>query len=107
MTVGQKTSGGGRTEPSNPSVLSLYLFLCFLLQRKLDNVLESSKKKKKIVEKENWRKERGRFWKVESRENKKQKGRGWDIWVYVCGGEKSREKKKHMDDRKKKRKINK
>ena len=49
--------------------------------------------KKKKVEKESWRKkERGRFWKVESRE--KRKGEDRDIWVNVCGGEKSREKKK-------------
>ena len=33
---------------------------------------------------------------VESREKKKRKKkrRGWDIWVYVCGAEKTREKKK-------------
>ena len=67
-------------------------------------------KKKKKVEKESWRKkERGRFWKVESRE--KRKGEDRDIWVNVCGGEKSREKrkekkKKRMDDRKKERKNN-
>ena len=40
---------------------------------------------------------------VESREKKKRKKkrRGWDIWVYVCGAEKTREKKKrkHMDER--------
>ena len=60
-------------------------------------------KKKKKVEKESWRKkERGRFWKVESREKKR--GEDRDIWVYVCGGEKSRGKKKCMDDRKKERK---
>ena len=45
-------------------------------------------------------------WKVEN--NKK--GEDRDIWVYLCGGEKSREKekrkKKHMDDRKKERKNN-
>ena len=29
---------------------------------------------------------------MESRE--KQKSRGWDIWVYVCGVEKTREKEK-------------
>ena len=45
------------------------------------------------------RKREGGFgkWKVE-----KKKGEDRDIWVYVCGGEKSREKKKkRMDDRKK------
>ena len=63
------------------------------------------KKKKKKFEKESWRKkETGRFWKVESRERKK--GEDRDIWVYVCGGEKSRGKKKCMDDRKKERKNN-
>ena len=39
----------------------------------------------------------------------KKKGEERDIWVYVCGGEKSREKKeekKCMDDRKKERKNN-
>ena len=43
------------------------------------------------------RKREGGFgkWKVE-----KKKGEDRDIWVYVCGGEKSREKKKRMDDRK-------
>ena len=41
---------------------------------------------------------------MESRE--KRKGEDRDIWVNVCGGEKSREKKKHMDDRKKERKNN-
>ena len=31
---------------------------------------------------------------------KKKKRRVWDIWVYVCGAEKTREKKmKHMDER--------
>ena len=36
---------------------------------------------------------------VESREKKKKKRRGWDIWFYVCGAEKTREKKiKHMDE---------
>ena len=47
--------------------------------------------KKKKVEKESWRKkDKGRFWKVESREKKR--GEDRDIWVYVCGGEKSRGK---------------
>ena len=48
--------------------------------------------KKKKVEKENWRKkERGRFCKVESRENKK----GEDgIFGYTCVVEKNQEKKK-------------
>ena len=43
-------------------------------------------------------------WKVE-----KKKGEERDIWVYVCGGEKPREKKeekKRMNDRKKERKNN-
>ena len=39
---------------------------------------------------------------MESREKKR--GEDRDIWVYVCGGEKSRGKKKCMDDRKKERK---
>ena len=53
-------------------------------------------KKKKKFEKESWRKkEIGRFWKVESRERKK--GEDRDIWVYVCGGEKSREQKKKRE----------
>ena len=48
-------------------------------------------KKKKKVEKESWRKkERGRFWKVESRENKKG---GDGIYGYTCVGEKKKEKK--------------
>ena len=38
---------------------------------------------------------------VESREKKKKKKRRvWDIWVSVCGAEKTREKKmKHTDER--------
>ena len=37
-------------------------------------------------------KERGRFWnQVEIRDKKWEDG---DIWVYMCGGEKTREKKK-------------
>ena len=39
----------------------------------------------------------------------KKKGEERDIWVYVCGGEKPREKeeeKKRMNDRKKERKNN-
>ena len=53
------------------------------------NQVENEKKK---VEIESWRKkDKGRFWKVESREKKR--GEDRDIWVYVCGGEKSREKK--------------
>ena len=52
--------------------------------------------KKKKVEKENWRKKmknnaRGRFWKVESRENKKG---GDGIYGYTCVVEKNQEKKK-------------
>ena len=66
------------------------------------NQVENEKKK---VEKESWRKkDKGRFWKVESREKKR--GEDRDIWVYVCGGEKTREKKKGnvwMKERKRKR----
>ena len=68
------------------------------------NQVENEKKK---VEKESWRKkDKGRFWKVESREKKR--GEDRDIWVYVCGGEKSRGKKKNvwMIERKKQRKNN-
>ena len=62
-------------------------------------------KKKKKVEKENQRKKESQRNVLESGKQRKQKGRGWDIWVYMCGGEKSREKKekkkreKRMDDR--------
>ena len=54
--------------------------------------------KKKLRKRAGERKREGGFgkWKVE-----KKKGENRDIWVYVCGGEKSREKKKRMDDRKK------
>ena len=38
------------------------------------------------------RRKRGRFWnQVESRDKKGEDG---DIWVYMCGGEKTREKKR-------------
>ena len=61
--------------------------------------------KKKKVEKESWRKkERGRFWKVESRE--KRKGEDRDIWVNVWWRKIEKKKKKRMDDRKKERKNN-
>ena len=44
---------------------------------------------------------------MESGKWRKKKGEDRDIWVCVCGGEKSREKKKkHMDDRKKEWKNN-
>ena len=57
------------------------------------NQVENEKNNNNKVEKESWReKEIGRFWKVESREKKK--GEDRDIWVNVCGGEKSREKKR-------------
>ena len=40
-------------------------------------------------------KERGRFWnQVEGRDKKGEDG---DIWVYVCGGEKTREKKRKKE----------
>ena len=54
--------------------------------------------KKKKVEKEGWRKkERGRFWKVESRGKKREIG----IYGYTCVVEKNQEKK----ERKKKRNV--
>ena len=42
-------------------------------------------------------------------ESRDKKGEDGDIWVYVCGGEKTREKekekkRKHMDERKEKNK---
>ena len=93
--MGWKMSDGGGAEPSNPSILSLSTSLSVSYYREswimCWNQVENEKKKK--FEKESWRKkEIGRFWKVESRERKK--GEDRDIWVYVCGGEKSREKKK-------------
>ena len=65
--------------------------------------------KKKMLRKRTGERKREGF--LESRKQRKQKGRGWDIWiwVYVCGGEKPREKKeekKRMNDRKKERKNN-
>ena len=74
------------------------------------NQVENEKKKKKKVEKESWRKkERGRFWKVESGEKKRER---IGIYGYVCVVEKNQEKRKRkrkrkskrMDDRKKERK---
>ena len=58
--------------------------------------------KNKKVSTEEEEKERVRFWnQVESRDKKGEDG---DIWVYACGGEKTREKRrrKHMDERKEK-----
>ena len=45
-----------------------------------------------------------RFWNQVEKEKEVEKKRGgWSQeWVYVCGGEKTREKKKHMDERKEK-----
>ena len=91
--VGRTTSGGGGIESgaelSNPSIVSLSTSFSVSYYREswimCWNQVENEKKKK--VEKESWRKkERGRFWKVESRE--KRKGEDRDIWVNVCGGEK-------------------
>ena len=62
--------------------------------------MESSRKRKKKVEKESWRKkERERFQnKVEKEKVEKKRG-GWrQEWVYVCGGEKNKRKKKRMDE---------
>ena len=55
--------------------------------------MESSTKRKKKKKKRAGERKReggsGIKWKVE-----KEKGEVGDIWVYLCGGEKSREKKK-------------
>ena len=69
--------------------------------------METSRKRKKKVEKDSWRKKKGgRFWnEVESRENKKER---MEIYGYTCVAEKNQEKKKkkRMDDGKKERKNN-
>ena len=51
------------------------------------------KKKKKIVEKENWRKERGRFWNQVERKEKKEEER-MESYEYTCVVDKMQEKKK-------------
>ena len=61
--------------------ISCLFFLCFLSHRELENVLESSRK----------RKSRERERDLESC----RKGKRRELeWVYVCGGEKTKEKKK-------------
>ena len=69
--------------------------------------MELSRKRKKKVEKESWRKkERGRFWnEVESRENKKERMEimGIRVWWRKIK-RKEKEKRNNMDDRNKERK---
>ena len=108
LVVGRATSGGGvkdewrrqsgrcgGAEPSNPFVLSLSTSFSVSYYREswimCWNQVESEKKK---VEKESWRKkERGRFWKVESREKKRERIR---IYGNTCVVEKNQEKKKNV-----------
>ena len=65
--------------------------------------------KKKKVEKEGWRKkERGRFWKVESRGKKRERIGiyGIRVWWKKIKRKKKEKKKKRMDDKNKERKNN-
>ena len=63
--------------------ISCLFFLCFLSHRELENVLELNRK----------RKSRERERDLESC----RKGKRRELeWVYVCGGEKTREKKKKV-----------
>ena len=55
-------------------------FLCFLSHKELESVLKSSRKRK--------RRERERESDLESSRKRKKE------WVYVCGGEKTRKKKR-------------
>ena len=59
------------------------------------NELKRKEDRNKKVSTEEEEKQRGRFWNQgESRDIKK--GDDGDIWVYVCGGEKTREKKENV-----------
>ena len=45
-------------------------------------------------------KEREREVLESSGKQSKNRGEDGNIWIYVCGGQKTREKRKHMDERK-------
>ena len=68
--------------------ISCLFFLCFLSHRELENILESSKKRKSR-ERE---RERERAEERDLESSRKRKRRELE-WIYVCGGEKTREKK--------------
>ena len=103
----RRSNGGGVVEQRR-FLLSLHACLCVFedndtkrqarlcetyhkeSQRMLWNQVEKEKKSRKRESQR--KKERGRFW--NQMESTGKKGEDGDIWVYMCGGQKTREKKK-------------